>query len=186
MKPWEGVVWPALGGRGGEVQELTGAEMDGGFPGGSVVKNLPANLREMQVPSLGGEDPLEEDMATHSSTLAWDIPWTEDPLRWMGRSYRGRRGGSEDGRSGKEGWCWVCGGPSALLCPHHSPGDPRRHQRLHRLLGRSLPGGAVSPAGEGSAGPGGHPLRLVPGPGLGQLCRRAAHRGHLPGGGPCA
>jgi len=33
----------------------------------------------MQVPSLGGEDPLEEDMATHSSILAWKIPWAEEP-----------------------------------------------------------------------------------------------------------
>ena len=35
--------------------------------------------QEMQVPSLGGEDPLEEDMATHSSILAWKIPWAEEP-----------------------------------------------------------------------------------------------------------
>ena len=43
-----------------------------GFPGGSVVKNLPAmqEPQELQVPSLGPEDPLEESMATHSSTLA--------------------------------------------------------------------------------------------------------------------
>ena len=34
---------------------------------------------EMLVQSLGGEDPLEEDMATHSSILAWRIPWTEEP-----------------------------------------------------------------------------------------------------------
>ena len=34
----------------------------------------------MQVQSLGQEDPLEEDMVTHSSTLAWRIPWTEEPL----------------------------------------------------------------------------------------------------------
>ena len=33
----------------------------------------------MQVPSLGGEDPLEEGMGTHSSILAWRIPWTEEP-----------------------------------------------------------------------------------------------------------
>ena len=33
----------------------------------------------MWVPSLGGEDPLEEDMATHSSILAWKIPWAEEP-----------------------------------------------------------------------------------------------------------
>ena len=35
--------------------------------------------QEMLVPSLGQEDPLEEKMATHSSTLAWRIPWTEEP-----------------------------------------------------------------------------------------------------------
>ena len=47
--------------------------MLGGFPGGSVVKNLPA-MPETQVPSLGGEDPLEEGVAIHSSMLAWRIP----------------------------------------------------------------------------------------------------------------
>ena len=36
-------------------------------------------MQEMWVRSLGGEDPLEEDMATHSSILAWRIPWTEEP-----------------------------------------------------------------------------------------------------------
>ena len=51
-----------------------------GFPGGSVVKNLPAK-QEMQVQSLGREDPLEKEMATHFSTLAWEIPWTEEPGR---------------------------------------------------------------------------------------------------------
>ena len=34
---------------------------------------------ETQVPPLGGEDPLEEELATHSSTLDWEIPWTEEP-----------------------------------------------------------------------------------------------------------
>ena len=43
-----------------------------------MVKSLPA-LQETQVPSLGQEDPLEKGMATHSSTLAWRIPWTEEP-----------------------------------------------------------------------------------------------------------
>ena len=40
----------------------------------------------MQVQSLGGKDPLEEGMATHSSILAWEIPWTEEPggLQAMG------------------------------------------------------------------------------------------------------
>ena len=40
------------------------------------VKNLPA-LQETRVESLGGKDPLEEEMAIHSSILAWRIPWTE-------------------------------------------------------------------------------------------------------------
>ena len=42
-----------------------------------MVKNLPA-MQETQVPSLGWEDPLEKEMATHSS-IAWEIPWTEEP-----------------------------------------------------------------------------------------------------------
>ena len=44
------------------------------------VKRLPA-MQETWVPSLGQEDPLEKEMATHSSTLAWKIPWTEKPGR---------------------------------------------------------------------------------------------------------
>ena len=48
------------------------------------VKHLPAiketqKTQEMQVQSLGQEDSLEKEMATHSSTLAWEIPWTEGP-----------------------------------------------------------------------------------------------------------
>ena len=38
-------------------------------------------IQETQVPSLDQEDPLEEETATHSSILAWDIPWTEEPGR---------------------------------------------------------------------------------------------------------
>ena len=49
-----------------------------GFPGGASGKELACQCRrhEMQVRSLGQEDPLEEGMATHSSILAWRIPWT--------------------------------------------------------------------------------------------------------------
>ena len=43
-----------------------------------MVKNLPA-MQEMWVRALGCEDPLEKEMATHSSILAWEIPWTEEP-----------------------------------------------------------------------------------------------------------
>ena len=45
-----------------------------------IVKNLPA-IQETGVQSLGQEDILEKGMATHSSTLAWEIPWTEEPGR---------------------------------------------------------------------------------------------------------
>ena len=50
-----------------------------------VVKNLPA-MQESQFPSLGRKDPLEKEMATHSSIPAWEIPWTEEPggLQSMG------------------------------------------------------------------------------------------------------
>ena len=49
------------------------------FPGGSAVKNLPAmqETQETEVRSRGQEDSLEEEMVTHSSILAWEIPWTE-------------------------------------------------------------------------------------------------------------
>ena len=48
------------------------------FPDGSTVKNPPA-MQEMWVRSLGQKDPLEEEMATFSSILAWKILWTEKP-----------------------------------------------------------------------------------------------------------
>ena len=49
-----------------------------GFPNDSVVKNLHA-MQETWIWSLGQEDPLEEETATHSSTLGWRIPWTKEP-----------------------------------------------------------------------------------------------------------
>ena len=50
-----------------------------------TVKRLPA-MQETRVPSLGREDSLEKEMATHSSIVAWKIPWTEEPgwLLFMG------------------------------------------------------------------------------------------------------
>jgi len=55
------------------------------FPGGSAVKHPPV-MQEMQVQSLHGENPLEKELATHSSILAWEISWTEEPgeLQSMG------------------------------------------------------------------------------------------------------
>ena len=54
--------------------------LNAGFPCGSMLKNLPAmqEMQEMQVRSLAWEDPLEKEMATHSSILAWRIPWIEE------------------------------------------------------------------------------------------------------------
>ena len=49
-----------------------------GFLGGSVVKNPPV-MQEIQLQSLGGEDPLEGEMATCSTVLSWKIAWTEEP-----------------------------------------------------------------------------------------------------------
>ena len=63
-----------------------------GFPGGSqMVKNLLA-IQETWVQSLGQKDPLEKEVATHSSILAWRIPWTEQPgrLQSMGSQRVGR------------------------------------------------------------------------------------------------
>ena len=56
-----------------------------GLPVAQTVKILPA-MQETQVRSLGQEDPLEKETATHSSILAWRIPWTEEPgeLQFMG------------------------------------------------------------------------------------------------------
>ena len=56
-----------------------------GFPGGSEVKASACNVRDPgSIP--GREDPLEKEMATHSSILVWEIPWTEEPggLQSMG------------------------------------------------------------------------------------------------------
>ena len=51
-----------------------------GLPGSLVVKNLSA-MQETWVPSLGWEDPPKKEIATHSSILAWEIPWTKEPGR---------------------------------------------------------------------------------------------------------
>ena len=55
---------------------------EGGFPGDSVVKNPPTKEKqETWVRLLGQEDPMEQEMATYSSILAWVIPWTEETGR---------------------------------------------------------------------------------------------------------
>ena len=56
--------------------QILGPNPDLGFPGGN-----PPAMQETQVRSLGREGPLEKETATHSSTLAWEIPWTEEAGR---------------------------------------------------------------------------------------------------------
>ena len=61
------------------MMEITSSQLGGkGFPGASVVKNLPANAGDLGLILRLG-NPLEEEMVTHSSILAWEIPWTEEP-----------------------------------------------------------------------------------------------------------
>ena len=64
-----------------------------------MVKNLPA-VQEPQVSSLDREDPLEDSMATHSSILAWRIPWTEKPGRLQS--------------TGLQSWTWLSNFHSTL------------------------------------------------------------------------
>ena len=63
-----------------EPQNLTADKQAGaGFLGGLVVKNPPANAGDAILTPGSGVNPLEEEMATHSSIFAWRIPWTEEP-----------------------------------------------------------------------------------------------------------
>ena len=61
-----------------EQQYQQQQRLEMGFPDGSVVENLPAN-QETRVQTFSQEDSLEKEMAVHSSILAWEIPWTEEP-----------------------------------------------------------------------------------------------------------
>ena len=68
-----------------------------------MVKNLPA-MQETQVPSLGQEDPLEKEMATHSSILAWRILWTEEPGGLQSMGWQRVRHNWNDSAPTHEGW----------------------------------------------------------------------------------
>ena len=81
-----------------------------GIPGGSVVKNLPAK-QETWVRSLDQEDPLEKEMATHSSILAWETLWTEEPggLQSMGLQRIEYDLTTKQHNSGIISFCWpIC------------------------------------------------------------------------------
>ena len=73
---------PSMGSHraGHDCSDLAAAarELRVGFAGGSVVENLPASVGDA-VQSLGLENSLEQEMATHFRILAWEMPWTEEP-----------------------------------------------------------------------------------------------------------
>ena len=87
-----------------------------------TIKNLPA-MKETKVLPLGGEDPLEKGMATHSSILAWRIPWTEE-----------RGGHSPWGHRGLDTTEWLTLSHSAKFCwlLSASPSLPYKHEMLRR------------------------------------------------------
>ena len=85
---WDNAEDPGLiPGSGRSAREMIGCPLQYSWASlvAQMVKNLPA-MRETQVRFLGSEDPLEREMTTHSSTLAWKIPWMEEPggLQSMG------------------------------------------------------------------------------------------------------
>ena len=79
-----------------------------GFPGGSDGKEFACNVGETWVPSLGQKDPLEKGTATHSSLLAWRIPWTEEPggLQSMGFAKSPTRLSNKHSHREKIKWLW--------------------------------------------------------------------------------
>ena len=74
-----------------KVRTLFFLESWGGFPGGSVVQNPPANARDMrELCSMGREDPLEKGRETNSRILAWRIPCTQEPGRLQSMGCKSR------------------------------------------------------------------------------------------------
>ena len=122
-----------------EVYNLLHMIHNKGFPGGSVVKN-PSAMQGMPVHSLGQEDPLEEGMATHSRTLAWGIPGTEEPggLQSMGpqrvRLYLSDRACTHT-------YCVIC----CCCCSLFSPSVVSDSSRPHKLQYARLPCPSLSP-----------------------------------------
>ena len=94
---------------------------------GQLVKNPPA-LQETPVQSLGWEDPLEKEMATHSSTLAWKIPWTEEPGRLQSIGHK------EAGTTEELTWACIC---SISIATFKLDAGPLNAEGLFPLLQRT-------------------------------------------------
>ena len=103
-----------------------------GSSGGSMVKNLPA-IQESWVWSLGQEDSLEKEMATHSSIFPWKIPWTEEP---GGLQSMGSQGVGHDWAT--EHMCFLS--KSKLNIKNSQKNEPLQEMRTGKLAGwgRSL------------------------------------------------
>ena len=83
-----------------ESSRKEGVAVGGGFPHSSVGKESACNAGD-HVQLLGWEDPLEKDMATHSSILAWKIPWTEESGRLQSTGTFKAGGGGASGGQGR-------------------------------------------------------------------------------------
>ena len=110
-----------------------------GFPGGLVVKRRPA-MQETWVRSLGREDPLEKEMATHSSTLAWKIPWTEEPckLQSMGSQKVGHDWATTSGGSVVKNLPANAGDSSYIPWSGRSPGEGNGNPLQYSCLENSM------------------------------------------------
>ena len=98
----------------------------GGFLGGAVVKNPPATAGDVgSTPGLGRE-PLEEEMATHSSILTWRIPWTEELSRLQ---FLGSQRVEHDWVTEHTRWLWIYH-PQSKLFP--------AHEKISEALGKDL------------------------------------------------
>ena len=109
------------------------------------LKRLPA-MQETWVQSLGGEDPLEKEMATHSSTLAWRIPWTEEHggLQSTGSQRVGhdRVTSFSLSLSNSKGSACNVGDPGSIYGSRRSPGEGNGNPLQYSCLGNSMDGGA--------------------------------------------
>ena len=118
-----------------------------------MVKNLPA-LLETWVPSLGWDYPLEEGMATHSSILAWRIPWTEEPGGLQSKGSRRVRHDWETKHTHTSSYVWTVLCILSFIAFKGFPGgangkEPTRQCRRHKGCGL-IPRLRRSPVGEHS------------------------------------
>ena len=112
------------------------------------IKRLPA-MQEIQIQSLGWEDPLEKEMATHSSILAWRIPWTEEPGGLQSTGVTKSRTRLNDFTftfnfrwlRGKESAC-NAGDPGSIPASGRSPGEGNGNPLQYSCLENSMDRGA--------------------------------------------